>query len=33
MIKDLKRDYKNKEHWNLDSEFIVPLKEFLLRYI
>jgi hypothetical protein len=32
-IKDPKRDYKNKEHWNLDSESLVPLKEFLLKYI
>jgi hypothetical protein len=24
---------ENKEHWNLDSEFLIPLKEFLLNYI
>jgi hypothetical protein len=29
MIKDPKRDYKNKEHWDLDSEFLKPLKNFL----
>jgi hypothetical protein len=32
-IKERERDYTNKEHWNLDSEFLVPLKEFLLTYI
>jgi hypothetical protein len=32
-IKDPKRDYKNKEHWNLDSESLVPLKKFLLKYL
>jgi hypothetical protein len=32
-IKDPNRDYKNKEHWNLDSECLNPLKEFLLKYI
>jgi hypothetical protein len=33
MIKDPKRDYKNKDHWNLNSEFLILLKEFLLKYI
>jgi hypothetical protein len=32
-IKDPKRDYKNKEHWNLDSKFLVPLKDFLMKNI
>ena len=32
-IKERERDYKNVEHWNLDSEFLIPLKEFLLTYI
>jgi hypothetical protein len=32
-IKERERDYKNKEHWNLDSEFLILLKEFLLKYI
>lgn len=29
MIKDANRDYLKKEHWNLDAEYIKPLKEFL----
>lgn len=29
-IKERKRDYKNVEHWNLDVEYLNPLKEFLL---
>jgi hypothetical protein len=32
-IKERERDYKNKEHWDLDSEFLILLKEFLLKYI
>lgn len=32
-IKERERDYKNAEHWNLDSEFLVPLKCFLLTHI
>lgn len=29
MIKDANRDFQNKEHWDLDAEYINPLKEFL----
>lgn len=29
MIKDAYRNYTKKEHWNLDAEYINPLKEFL----
>lgn len=29
MIKDANRDYTKTEHWNLDAEYIEPLKEFL----
>ncbi|MDR3341410.1 MAG: hypothetical protein LBT14_01245 [Treponema sp.] len=32
-IKERERDYKNNEHWNLDSEFLVPLKNFLMKNI
>ncbi|MHB9292266.1 hypothetical protein Holit_01362 [Hollandina sp. SP2] len=32
-IKERERDYKNKDHWNLDSEFLNPLKDFLSKYI
>ncbi|MDR3257067.1 MAG: hypothetical protein LBT18_05475 [Endomicrobium sp.] len=31
--KDIYRDYLNTTHWNLDADFLKPLKEFLLRYI
>jgi hypothetical protein len=29
MIKDPNRNYKNKEHWDLDCAFLEPLKNFL----
>jgi hypothetical protein len=29
-IKEKERDYNNKEHWNLDSDYLNPLKDFLL---
>ena len=29
MIKDANRDYTKKGHWNLEAEYIKPLKEFL----
>jgi hypothetical protein len=32
-IKERKRDYKNKDHWDLDSKSLDPLKDFLLKYI
>ena len=32
-IKERERDYKNNGHWNLDSEYLIPLKYFLLKYI
>jgi exosome complex RNA-binding protein Rrp4 len=32
-IKDPFRDYKNTEHWNLDSDSLNPLKKFLLQHI
>jgi hypothetical protein len=32
-IKERERNYKNNDHWNFDSEFLIPLKEFLLKYI
>lgn len=31
MIKDANRDYNKTEHWDLDAEYIKPLKEFLER--
>ena len=32
-IKESKRNYENTQHWNLDAEYIEPLKEFLMRNI
>ena len=29
LIKDANRNYENTQHWNLDSEFLEPLKEFI----
>ena len=28
-IKDANRNYENTQHWNLDAEYLEPLKEFL----
>ena len=29
IIKDANRNYENTQHWNLDAEYLKPLKEFL----
>ena len=29
LIKDANRNYENTEHWNLDAEYLEPLKKFL----
>lgn len=29
LIKEVKRDYENTQHWNLDAEYLKGLKEFL----
>jgi len=31
-IKDKNRDFRNIEHWNLNSDTIIPLKDFLDKY-
>ncbi len=31
LIKDANRNYENTQHWNLDAEYLEPLKEFLKR--
>jgi hypothetical protein len=31
-IKEQKRDYKNTEHWNLNADYLSPLKTFLLPF-
>ena len=33
LIKDANRNYENAQHWNLDAEYLEPLKEFLKRII
>ena len=33
LIKEKERDYENTQHWNLDAEYLEPLKEFLLKYL
>ena len=33
LIKDANRNYKNTQHWNLDAEYLEPLKEFLVKYL
>ena len=32
-IKEKERDYNNKEHWDLNSDYLSPLKNFLLKNI
>jgi hypothetical protein len=29
LVKDAKRNYENTQHWNLDAEYLEPLKEFI----
>ena len=29
LIKEVNRNYENTQHWNLDAEYLEPLKEFL----
>ena len=33
MIKEAERKYENPLHWNLDAEYLKPLKEFLESFI
>jgi len=32
-IKNANCNYKNTQHWNLDAEYLEPLKEFLMEYL
>ena len=32
-IKEANRNYENALHWNLDAEYLEPLKEFLAKYL
>lgn len=33
LIKDANRNYENTQHWNLDAEYLDPLKKFLIHYL
>ena len=33
LIKDANRNYENTQHWNLDSEYLEPLKEFIVKWL
>jgi hypothetical protein len=33
LIKDANRNYENTQHWNLDAEYLEPLKAFLMKYL
>jgi len=32
-IKEREREYDNALHWDLDAEYLLPLKEFLEKHI
>ena len=33
LIQDANRNYKNRDHWKLDTDYLNPLKEFLSQFI
>lgn len=33
LIKEANRNYENPQHWNLDAEYLEPLKRFLAQNI
>ena len=33
LIKEVNRNYENTQHWNLDAEYLEPLREFLTNYL
>ena len=33
LIKDRNRNYENTQHWNLDTEYLEPLKKFIVKNI
>jgi hypothetical protein len=33
LIKEVNRNYENTLHWNLDAEYLEPLKEFLVKWL
>ena len=32
LIKEANRNYENPQHWNLDAEYLLPLKDFFSKY-
>ena len=32
-IKEVNRNYKNTQHWNLDAKYLEPLKGFLQKWL
>lgn len=32
LIKDANRNYENTQYWNLDAEYLEPLKGFILNF-
>jgi hypothetical protein len=32
-IKEVERDYRNKDHWNLEADYLLPLKMFLTAHL
>ena len=33
LIKEANRNYENPQHWNLDTEYLEPLKTFIMKNI
>ena len=33
LIKDANRNYENTQHWNLDAEYLEPLKKFIMEKV
>ena len=33
LIKDANRNFENTQHWNLDAEYLEPLKEFIMFFL
>ncbi len=31
LIKEANRNYENPQHWNLEAEYLEPLKQFILK--
>ena len=33
LIKEANRNYENTQHWNMDAEYLEPLREFLIKHL